>query len=111
MTPNENEFGEQAANEFAAAAQQPAADAASEAQATAVEAEAATDGLNEQIASAVEAAGVPTQAQAGVEGLLGKVAGMLPEGVLDKASSLLDRDGDGNPINDIAGLAGKFLGR
>jgi hypothetical protein len=107
MTPNENEFGEQAANEFAAAAQQPAGDAASEAQTT----EAATDGLNEQIASAVEAAGVPTEAQAGVEGLLGKVAGMLPEGALDKASSLLDRDGDGNPINDIAGLAGKFLGR
>lgn len=44
------------------------------------------------------------------EGVLGKVAGMLPEGALDKAAEMLDRDGDGNPINDLKGLVGKLGG-
>lgn len=32
-------------------------------------------------------------------------------GGLDGLLGLLDKDGDGNPLNDLAGLAGKFLGR
>lgn len=33
------------------------------------------------------------------------------EGALAQVSQMIDRDGDGNPINDIAGLAGKLFGR
>lgn len=33
------------------------------------------------------------------------------EGTLAQVSQLIDRDGDGNPINDITGLAGKLFGR
>ena len=43
------------------------------------------------------------------DGLLGKVAGILPEGALDKAVEMLDRDGDGNPLDDLQGLASQFL--
>lgn len=42
------------------------------------------------------------------EGALEKAAGMLPEGALDKAAEMLDRDGDGNPLNDLKGLMGKL---
>lgn len=45
------------------------------------------------------------------DGLLGKVAGILPEGALDKAAEMLDRDGDGNPLNDLKGLAERFTGK
>jgi hypothetical protein len=53
----------------------------------------------------------PAEDGDGSESLLDKVTGLLPEGAMGKAASLLDRDGDGNPLNDIAGIAGKFLGR
>ena len=39
------------------------------------------------------------------------VAGIGGEGALAKVSGLIDRDGDGNPMNDIAGIAGKLFGR
>jgi len=45
------------------------------------------------------------------EGVLGKVAGMLPEGALEKAAEILDRDGDGNPLDDLQGLASRFLNK
>ena len=45
------------------------------------------------------------------EGVLGKVAGILPEGALEKAAEMLDRDGDGNPLDDLQGLANRFLGK
>jgi hypothetical protein len=45
------------------------------------------------------------------EGVLGKVAAVLPEGALDKAVEMLDRDGDGNPLDDLQGLASRFLSR
>lgn len=32
------------------------------------------------------------------------------EGALAKVSGLIDRDGDGNPLNDLAGIAGKLFG-
>ncbi|MBX9858616.1 MAG: hypothetical protein K2Y20_03390 [Sphingomonas sp.] len=43
-------------------------------------------------------AGAAGGAQSGAGGMLGQVTGML------------DRDGDGNPLNDIAGLAGGLFG-
>lgn len=50
--------------------------------------------------------------QIGGEGSLGQYADMLKanpaaSGIL----GMLDRDGDGNPLNDIAGMAGKFFGK
>ncbi|MCB2064171.1 MAG: hypothetical protein KDE25_12120, partial [Novosphingobium sp.] len=33
------------------------------------------------------------------------------EGSLASFASMLDRDGDGNPLNDIAGLAGGLFGK
>ena len=33
------------------------------------------------------------------------------EGSLSKFASMLDADGDGNPLDDIAGMAGKFFGK
>ena len=43
-----------------------------------------------------------------LRGLLGQIGG---EGALDKISGMIDRDGDGNPVNDIMGMAGKLFGR
>lgn len=37
--------------------------------------------------------------------------GIGGEGTLANISSMLDRDGDGNPINDIAGFASKLFGK
>lgn len=48
----------------------------------------------------------------GGEGGLEKITAMLKDN--PQASSLLgmlDRDGDGNPLNDITGLAGKLFGK
>lgn len=48
----------------------------------------------------------------GGEGGLEKISAMLKDnpqasGLLD----MLDRDGDGNPLNDLTGLAGKLFGK
>ena len=50
--------------------------------------------------------------QIGGEGSLGQFAQILKDnpqasGIL----GMLDRDGDGNPLNDIAGIAGKLFGK
>lgn len=37
------------------------------------------------------------------------MAGILPEGAIEKATEMLDRDGDGNPLDDLQQLAGRFL--
>lgn len=41
--------------------------------------------------------------------LAGKASG--PQGAAGTLAGLLDRDGDGNPLDDIMGLAGKLFGR
>lgn len=33
------------------------------------------------------------------------------EGALGRFTQMLDSDGDGNPLNDIAGMAGKLFGK
>lgn len=44
--------------------------------------------------------------------VLGKIVSAIGgEGSLTSFASMLDQDGDGNPLNDIMGLAGKMLGR
>jgi hypothetical protein len=48
----------------------------------------------------------------GGEGSLGQFAGLLQGNpTLAGLSGMLDRDGDGNPLNDIAGLAGGLFGK
>lgn len=48
----------------------------------------------------------------GGEGSLGQFAAMLGEhpDALAKVSSFLDKDGDGNPINDVLGMAKGLFG-
>ncbi|WP_438731200.1 hypothetical protein ACR9YC_05995 [Parasphingorhabdus sp. DH2-15] len=51
--------------------------------------------------------------QLGGEGGLGQISEMLgsDEGIMGKISGFLDQDGDGNPLNDVMGMAGKFFGK
>lgn len=48
----------------------------------------------------------------GGEGSLGQFAGLIAGAKgASGLGGMLDRDGDGNPLNDLAGLAGGFLKR
>ena len=55
----------------------------------------------------------------GGEGALGQFASLLAGqagsagagGILGSVSGMLDRDGDGNPLNDLAGLVGGLFGK
>lgn len=50
--------------------------------------------------------------QLGGEGGLGKIADMIKDNpALSGIAGMLDRDGDGNPLDDIAGLASGLLGK
>jgi hypothetical protein len=51
--------------------------------------------------------------QIGGEGSLGTFSKMLhdDQSLLGKAAGFLDRDGDGNPLNDIAGMAKGLFGK
>ena len=52
-------------------------------------------------------------AKTGIDaGALSKIVEQIGgEGSLTKFAGMLDLDGDGNPMNDITGLAGKFFGK
>ena len=71
------------------------------------------------MAAAAEKTGMDSGALSGImdqlggEGGLGQVSEMLnsEEGIMGKISGFLDQDGDGNPINDIMGMAGKLFGK
>jgi hypothetical protein len=48
--------------------------------------------------------------QLGGEGGLGQLSGMLKDNpALSGIAGMLDRDGDGNPLNDLAGMASSFF--
>jgi len=51
----------------------------------------------------------------GGEGALAQFATLLggagASGVMGQISGMLDQDGDGNPLNDLAGLAGGLFGK
>ncbi len=49
--------------------------------------------------------------QIGGEGALGKFATMLQQDGAGGILGALDRDGDGNPLNDLTGMASGFLGK
>ncbi|MBX9796074.1 hypothetical protein [Sphingomonas sp.] len=67
--------------------------------------------------------GLPTDAlqqligHIGGEGALGQLSGLLggasagAGGILGQVGGMLDKDGDGNPLNDLAGLAGGLFGK
>lgn len=57
----------------------------------------------------VEGAAAATGIDAGVlSQIVQQIGG---EGSLSNFAGMLDRDGDGNPLNDIAGMAGNLFGR
>lgn len=56
------------------------------------------------VASAAQSTGLSAET---LQGLLGQIGG---EGTLGQISGMLDRDGDGNPVDDIMGMAGKLFG-
>lgn len=49
--------------------------------------------------------------QIGGEGSLGEFARMLDSPQAASVLKMLDRDGDGNPLDDIAGMASGFFGK
>ena len=51
--------------------------------------------------------------QIGGEGALGKFSEMLKgdDSILGKVGGFLDQDGDGNPLNDLAGMAKGLFGK
>ncbi|MFM6855018.1 MAG: hypothetical protein ACKOUM_13155 [Sphingopyxis sp.] len=57
------------------------------------------------VAGAAAATGLSTDS---LSTLLQSVGG---EGALGKLTGLLDRDGDGNPLNDVASIAGQLFNR
>ena len=46
-----------------------------------------------------------------LQGLLGGASGGGVQDMLAKATSALDKDGDGNPLNDLGGLASGLFGK
>lgn len=49
--------------------------------------------------------------QIGGEGSLGRFATMLQQDGAGGIMGMLDRDGDGNPLNDLTGMASGFFGK
>ena len=70
---------------------------------TVTEAASATGIGQDQLGQIVE--------QIGGEGSLQKFAELIgaDEGLMGKLGGLLDRDGDGNPLDDVAGMASGFF--
>lgn len=65
----------------------------------------ATPQPGDTAASAAQSTGLPLDK---LQDLLAQVGG---EDALKKIGGFLDRDGDGNPVNDIMGFAKKFTGQ
>lgn len=57
------------------------------------------------VASAAAATGLSADT---LQGMMGAIGG---ENALGQISGLIDRDGDGNPLNDLSGIAGRLFGR
>ena len=75
----------------------------------AAEAVAALGEAHQEPGDTVELASAKTGLDAGV---LGKITDHIGgEGSLGKFASMLDKDGDGNPLDDIAGMASGLFGK
>jgi hypothetical protein len=57
------------------------------------------------MALASQSTGLPTDK---LQEIVGHIGG---EGALGRFASMIDRDGDGNPLNDITGLVGGLFGK
>ncbi len=57
------------------------------------------------VASAAAATGLSADT---LSGIVSQIGG---ENALASISGMIDRDGDGNPLNDLAGIAGRLFGR
>jgi hypothetical protein len=55
--------------------------------------------------------GLGASALAGLLGSNNQMAQTAAPGLLGSLNKLLDHDGDGSALNDVAGMLGKFLGR
>ena len=79
----------------------------------------AHDEPSDTVATAAQSTGIDTGTldqivgQLGGEGALGQVAGALRDNpqILSSIGGMLDRDGDGNPLNDILGMASGLFGK
>jgi hypothetical protein len=70
---------------------------------------AALGEAHQQPGDTVQQAAAKTGLDAGVVGQIVEHIG--GEGSLGKFAAMLDRDGDGNPLDDVAGFAGKLFGK
>jgi hypothetical protein len=57
------------------------------------------------VAAAAASTGLPTDK---LQEIVGQIGG---EGSLANFASMIDRDGDGNPLNDITGMIGGLFGK
>ena len=57
------------------------------------------------VEGAANATGLPTDK---LQDLVSQIGG---DGMLGKISSMIDRDGDGNPLNDLSSIAGSLFGK
>ncbi len=57
------------------------------------------------VAAAAASTGLPTDK---LQEIIGQIGG---EGSLASFASMIDRDGDGNPLNDITGMIGGLFGK
>ncbi|HEY6816309.1 MAG TPA: hypothetical protein VI168_12275 [Croceibacterium sp.] len=70
---------------------------------------AALGAAHQQPGDTVSQAAAATGLDAGVIGQIVEHIG--GEGSLGRFATMLDQDGDGNPLDDLAGLAGKLFGK
>ena len=70
---------------------------------------AALGEAHQQPGDTVSQAAAKTGLDAGTVGQIVEHIG--GEGSLGKFAAMLDQDGDGNPLDDVAGLAGKLFGK
>jgi hypothetical protein len=73
----------------------------------------ATDEQPSEAQATDQVAGETAEAEGEPTGLLGQASAMVggSAGLMDKAKQMLGQDGDGNPLNDIAGMASKLFSR
>ncbi len=63
------------------------------------------DEPGDTVEGAAASTGLPTDK---LQDLVGQIGG---ENALGQISAMIDRDGDGNPLNDLSGIAGSLFGR
>ena len=70
---------------------------------------AALGAAHQQPGDTVQQAAAQTGLDAGIMGQIAEHIG--GEGSLGKFAAMIDQDGDGNPLDELAGIAGKLFGK